>query len=259
MTLRETTRMILKLVEEHSGYPVEVVEDPTLSVFARMRPARRGSLPAHTLTYRPMGRQAPDYAIAYQCGFALRLFGMPADERVDFSGSAEGHKQVRTALEKALGHQRVQLSRPELEQTSQQLYDGLMTHLRSVPIGLRIAHWIRESFPEMHALQRASVQEELKENREAGRSARNPLLPEAVVKPTLAINAAFAQYWARAFGEADLAAGYTSGPAARQGERLLALWDELPKGPDSDPKLVDAWADVLGLAGWYSWTPYLAP
>ncbi len=73
MSLRETTRTILKQVEETSGYPVLVQEDPSLTTFASIRMAR-GGMPAHMLRYRLLDNQAPDYTSVHQCGFILRLF-----------------------------------------------------------------------------------------------------------------------------------------------------------------------------------------
>jgi hypothetical protein len=259
LSLRETTRLIVKLVEEHSGYPVQVVDDPTLSTFASIRLARRGGVPAHILVYRPGDNQAPDYFIAFQCGFALRLFAVPLEQRLETGMNKAGVQRVRDDLEQTLRQNRQVLTTGELEQVAAQMYGGLITHLRSVPVGLRIARWLRESFPELHTLQRSAVGQELKQNLEAARSARDGLLPEIVVKPTLAINAAYAQFWAREYADPDLAAGYKSGPSAGAGERLLAVWDNTPSTADADVALVDAWSNALGLTGWYTWEPYQAP
>jgi hypothetical protein len=218
-----------------------------------------GGVPAHLLAYRPVGNQAPDYLIAVQCGFALRLFAVPPDLRLETGMNKAGLQHVREALDQTLRENRQTLAASELEQVAGQMYGGLITHLRSVPVALRIARWLRESFPELHALQRGAVDQELKQNLEAARSARGGLLPEVVVKPTLAINAAFAQFWVREYGDPDLAAGYTSGPDARAGERLLGIWDSTPSTADADAALVDAWAGALGLTGWYIWEPYQAP
>jgi len=259
LSLRETTRLIVKLVEEHSGYPVQIIDDSSLSTFASIRLARRGGVPAHILVYRPVSNQTPDYLIAMQCGFALRLFAVPPELRLETGMNKVGLQRVRDALEQTLRQNRQTLAASELEQVASQMYGGLITHLRSVPIGLRIARWLCESFPELHALQRSAVDQELAQNLEAARSARGQLLPEVVVKPTLAINAAFAQFWAREYGDPDLAAGYTSGPSAQAGERLLGIWDNTPYTADADVALVDAWASVLGLTGWYTWELYQAP
>lgn len=259
LSLRETTRLIIKMVEERSGYPVRIVDDASLSTLTAMRLARRGGVPVHMLAFRPLGNEAPDYLIAFQCGFAVRLFAVPPELRLETAMSRSGLDRVTEALEQALRQNHMTLTAQEIGQTASQLYGGLITHLRSVPIGLRIARWLRESFTEYHPLQRTTVDRELDENREAARSARSNVLPEIVVTPTLAINAAFAQFWAREYNEPGLAAGYLSGPVARTGERLLSIWDTTPTGADADTALVDAWADVLGLTGWYRWEAYQAP
>jgi len=53
MKLRDTTRKIISRLEETSGYPVQVMEDPDLSTIAVIRIAR-GNMPAHILKYKPL-------------------------------------------------------------------------------------------------------------------------------------------------------------------------------------------------------------
>src|SRR3989304_4191827 len=53
MKLRDTTRKIISQLEEKSGYPVQVMEDSSLSTFAVIRIAR-GNMPAHVLKYKPL-------------------------------------------------------------------------------------------------------------------------------------------------------------------------------------------------------------
>jgi hypothetical protein len=50
VTLHETTRKVIKELEEKSGYPVQVMEKPDLPTIATIRVAR-GNLPAHILYY----------------------------------------------------------------------------------------------------------------------------------------------------------------------------------------------------------------
>ena len=52
MKLREVTRKVIALLEEKSGYLVNVVEEPALPTLATIRIAR-GNIPAHILSYRP--------------------------------------------------------------------------------------------------------------------------------------------------------------------------------------------------------------
>lgn len=76
MGLRETTRSIIALVEEVSGFPVLVTEDPSLQTLAVVRMAR-GDVSVHTIAYKPSADTQPNYLIAYQCGFILRHYAPP--------------------------------------------------------------------------------------------------------------------------------------------------------------------------------------
>ena len=51
--LRPSTQKIIALLEEKSGYPVQVIEEPGLPVFASMRIAR-DPLPAHILKLKSL-------------------------------------------------------------------------------------------------------------------------------------------------------------------------------------------------------------
>ena len=73
MELREITRDIIKQVEELSGFPVQVMQDPKLPTIATVRIAR-GKTAFHTVIYKPTIGEPPDYAICQECVFVLRKF-----------------------------------------------------------------------------------------------------------------------------------------------------------------------------------------
>jgi hypothetical protein len=125
MGLGETIRHILDLVERTSGYPVLVTEDRSLKTLATVRMAR-GDAPAHTITYNPLPDTRPDYFIAYECGFVLRLFANPPAERWDLAPAAQGREIVRRLLSRPDGPPRkLNLDPPVVEQLRDQLFDGL--------------------------------------------------------------------------------------------------------------------------------------
>jgi hypothetical protein len=97
MSLRDVTRGIIAQVEHASGYPVLVTEDRSLQTLAAVRMAR-GNAPAHTIMYNPAVSTQPDYWIAYQCGFILRLFANPPAERWDLASAAHGREIVDRLL-----------------------------------------------------------------------------------------------------------------------------------------------------------------
>ena len=77
MSLSETTRSVLRLVEERSGIPVHVEPDPNLpgTILAKVVMARENLL-LHRVFYRPNSTTPPDYLICQQAGFILRFFAV---------------------------------------------------------------------------------------------------------------------------------------------------------------------------------------
>ena len=133
MGLRDVTRAIIAQVERASGYPVLVTEDRSLQTLAAVRVAR-GSAPAHSITYNPSVTTQPDYLIAFQCGFILRLFANPPSERCDFAPAAHGREIVHRLLSGPEGPARKLRLQPDVvEKLRDQLFDGLMVQLRSIP------------------------------------------------------------------------------------------------------------------------------
>jgi hypothetical protein len=101
MNMLNETTAVLKQVKETSDIPVEVITDPSLPTYARIKIAR-GAATHHILTYNPT-KPGVDYHIAYQCGFILRLFENSPDERYEFAGTKTGHEVVRELLTKQGG------------------------------------------------------------------------------------------------------------------------------------------------------------
>jgi hypothetical protein len=74
--------------------------------------------------------------------------------------------------------------------------------------------------------------------------------------PLLAPLAAYALLADRLLGKESYAIPYRATGVAAHGRELLAIFDNAPSGPEHDCDLVDAWAQAIGMTGWYRWTPY---
>ena len=139
MSLHPAAQQMIRKVEELSGRPVHVAEDPELKLMATITTAR-GTAPAHFLRYRP-GSGALDYLIVYQLGFLLRLFSCPAGERWDVvSDNAEHETGIRRlGLD---GYAR---------DFAVSMVGQLVVQLRSCSIGMRVDDWIWEQHPELRS------------------------------------------------------------------------------------------------------------
>jgi len=256
MKLRELTRTVIDRVETVSGCPVIVSEDPSVKTLVVSRVAR-GANRIHTISYNPTTVKEPDYLICYQCGFILRLFSVAESNRVDFSGTAEGRETVNRLLLAPDGPgQTFKLAPESIATLRDQLFDGLMLQLRSMPIGLRVDAWIMRDYPEFGQLQREMTMRQLKDNLASLSPDMRKIAPKKIYQSNLCMNAAFAAFWARRFSDPTLSLPYKAAGFLTPAEQLLAILDEIPDAPSSDRELVDRWADHLSLGGWYQWVPY---
>ena len=258
MGLNEITHKVLRLVETRSGIPVNVEPDPTLhgTILAKVVMAR-GALALHRVIYRPDSSSPPDYLICCQAGFILRLFDTPPAKRFDFAASPEGHAAVER-LVKAHPVSRT-LPPTALPQLCQMLLDGLLNHLRSIPVGMRVDRWLATDFPALAELQKASILRQLQDSVATLAPEHHQVTPQKIYDATQAISAAFTAFWAARLNQPQLALAFKSAGYHQSGQELLAIWESTPDLAENDRAIIDAWADKLGIAGWHQWMPYSAP
>ena len=251
--LDETTA-VLRQVEETTDTPVEVITDPSLPTYASIKIAR-GATTHHILTYNP-AKPGVDYHIAYQCGFVLRLFENPPDERYEFAGSTTGREVVRGLLTNKGGvAKKLRLPKAAVKQLSDQFVDGLLVQLRSYPIGMRIDHWIRETLPTLREAQEASIDRQQRDNAQALNPRIRHMTPTLVFSANASMNAAYAIFCERLLNRSQYMIPYRSLGFEERGRTLLGISDELPSDARHDRALVDAWAKELEVSDWYRWMP----
>jgi hypothetical protein len=258
MNLSETTRKVLHLVEERSGIPVHVEADPNLpgTLLAKVIMAR-GSLALHQVFYRPNGSAPPDYLICSQAAFILRLFSTPPEKRFDFASARTG----RLAVEKLVKDHPVSRLLPaeQLPKYCDMLRDGLLSHLRSIPVGMRVEKWLAENFSELASLQKQAVLRQVQDSVATLATQHRDTAPKLIYDATQSISAAYAAFWANRFQQHQLALPFKAAGYLDAGLALLKTWEELPDAPENDRLIVDRWAEKLGVAGWYQWVPYSSP
>ena len=247
--LRPETMAIIKRVETLSGCPVEFKPDSSLTLRATLQMARNGA-PAHVFKYRPTNDPI-DYWVAYQAGFAIRLFDLPPNERFDFVGTGDGVEQVATLIK---------TGQPLSEGDKFQLaeFAGMATHwallnLRSFAIGMRIDQWIYDEHPALRELQAAGIDSLQQENLSLlSKRIGNLSIPVPLLAP-VAANALFAD---RLLKRATYAIPYRAAGVLEPGKELLVLSDSISTNRSHDRELVDAWASSIGMNGWYRWAPF---
>lgn len=256
MTISTTTQEILHLVEQRTDRRVEILPDSSLSVLAKVKMAK-GNIPFHLVTYNP-NRRGADYTIAYECGYILRLYENPPEERYEFAATDIGRKAVFRALAGNKKIKRMGLPDTAIRQVAEQLFNGLMTQLRSVPIGLRIDDWLWNECPSLRESQTASLTKQQQDNVQSLSADIRTSVPTTVFAANVAMNAAYALLCDRLLGRELFIIPYRSAGFENSGIRLTELLEEVPAEAKHDRELVDAWAEELELNGWYRWIPITA-
>jgi hypothetical protein len=258
MSLSDITQQVLRLVETRSGIPVHVEPDPSLpgTILAKVVMAR-GKLKLHRVSYRPDSSTPPDYLICRQAGYILRVFDTPPEKRYDFAASPEKQAAIERLVK---AHPVAKIVPPEaLPQFCQMLYDGIMFHLRSIPVGMRVDRWLATDFPALVDSQKASVLREIQDGVTTLAPQHRQVSPQKIFDATQAISAAFAAFWAARLSQPQLVLPFKAAGYLQAGQELLSIWEYTPDTAENDRTVIDGWAEKLGIVNWYQWVPYSAP
>jgi len=247
---------ITRLVERTTGFPARVAEDSSLPTLGTVKMARP-SLPYHLIRYSPAARDTLDYIVSFQCGFVIRLAGVPLEKRYEIGASPRGAVEVAELVRLQFGTKEP-IRLPEMKQPafSAQLLGGLITQLRSIPLALRIDDWLRNQFAGLRDQQDESCRCQLREGIAALDPRVRRAVPKQIAEASVAMNAAQAMYWAEAWEDEQAIAPYKAAGLLDEGRKLLRLWKETPGDPTHDRELIDAWGRHLGIEGWYAFVPF---
>ncbi len=242
---------VLEMVRQRTGKAVRLESDPQMPPnFARLEIARGGA-PFHLIALHPDSLSEPDYWVAFHAGGLLRRFAVPAAQRREFAERPKADDTVRgwVQTDPKTGH----FPRSLHPGWIQLIRSGLLSQLESTPGGLRVDEWIHREFPELVRLQLRNVESYLKDITGGLLPEVQRAMPTEALRTSLGMNAAFASYWARVLDRPKLIEPYRAVGGDELGAALLEAWDRIPSGPEADYDLVDAWAELLGMTGWYQW------
>ena len=82
MDSRDSVKQTIEEVEVLTGCPVQIVQDSSIKNMAVLDIAR-GSVRLHRIRIHPNFSEEADYLTCFQCGFILRKFAVPPEQRVD--------------------------------------------------------------------------------------------------------------------------------------------------------------------------------
>ena len=169
---------------------------------------------------------------------------------IDLGSSAKGLEAIASTLPSAVT---ARIGPAPARQLAAELLQGVVEHLRSIPPTLAVDASIETELEALRGAQRRVLADQFRENERGLDAAGAGLLPQGVVDATCAISAALALFWAERWSRPGLAAPYQYSGHAATGGRLLEVWRENQSDGARDHAVIDAWAELLGISGWYAW------
>jgi len=187
----------------------------------------------------------------------LRLFERKPDQRFQIASSPESIQQFEKVVYAPNGVvNKFGLDQAQAVSLRDQLLQGLITHLYSAAVGLRISESLTIDYPELLEFEARHVERELKINHEGLSDKVRETLPREVFDATHKINTAYALYWSNRLERPEIANPYRLHGFESAGNELARIFASVPSDPAHDYELVDEWAQVLGIRNWYIWVRY---
>ena len=246
-TYPASTQSLIDQAAKLSGYGFDIVYDASLPVTSSVKLAGREQRERHEIILR-LPSDENNYLIAWQAAYVLHQYQMPETERADLRPDPAGLVGVRQDL-LAL--------HPTIPAQQQQAFadhviGGVLSQLRSVPVGLLIDLELQRNYPELHATQKQSLIHQVVEHVACLQMTRD-VFPEKLLRANQVMNAVQALLVAELFDEADIFAPYRMVGIEAAASLLLEPCMHQAFDATTDRELVDHWGRNLGISDWYRW------
>ena len=245
----ETAKMIAS-VEEMTGYSVVIDVIDGIQENAQMLSARPGN-PVHLIRVNSAHRRYADYIVAVQCGMLLVLWSDPTKvpelvldpQKCDYwSKRWSGSKQMAS------------MPKESALRMADLYLQGLIQQVQSLPMEIRVARICFESCPGLREMQHEMLTTHLRNLSEIFAPQIRQQVPAELFDKNVAMNAAIAKAWGVLSDSRLPTIPYEAIGCLEKGETLLAVLDALPENTSGNHvKVVDAWAEQLGMSSLFGW------
>ena len=247
MSYPESTQSLLDQAMAISGHGFDIIFDASLPVASSVRLAGRENREHHEIVLR-LPSDENNYLIAWQAAYVKHQYQMPETERANLRPDPAGLASIKNAL-LAL-HPTIPLN--QRESFADHVIGGVLSQLRSVPVGLLIDIELQRHFEELQATQKQSLIHQVVEHIGCLEMTL-AMFPEALLRANQVMNAAQALMVAELFDEPELFEPYRSVGMEAAAALLLEPCLHQVFDESTDRELVDHWGRSLGIADWYRW------
>jgi len=134
------------------------------------------------------------------------------------------------------------------------LVQGILNQLVSAPMEIMAFEMCHELCPSLREIERETVQMNLREMTASLSPHIREQVPEEIFNKNAYMNAAFTMAWADKTGDKTALIPFETLGFSAHGEELMKAYRNIPSESDQRFALVvDAWAELLNMKGWYQW------
>lgn len=250
-----------------SGYPIEIKSAETPGQTAAViQMAWRHGRDHHEILYREdYPEQLLMHLFAHELGH-LRLESLAREKgrnRTLVSTTANREKAIRSLGSDIARLKKQGLNEKVLADLTLHLVEGIVRQLFNAPIDMLIESHIHGNFPDLRCVQFLSLENLAKENEKAiFNSGIRKQIPRKIYMASAALNGATAIFVDRLLVNATAySKPYSNIDSFPVSQNLIELFDDRVKAlnPGDEYDIVDAWAEMLGLKGWYEWRDDVKP
>jgi len=251
-------------VGELSGFPVKVTTGPLEAlVAAKIAMAWKHGTDHHLLTIRE--GDIPEILKDHHALHELHHVLMETEARKAganrwFMTTPDSRTTALASMDKEVRQMQRKGYEPEaIAQGVNQLYHGAVGFLYNCPLDMLIEQRIRGDYPQLEEVQFCGVAQLAHDALTVTmRKDLRDFVPPTLQRINDTLNGAYALFVDDLFGNATaFSAEYRAMPTFAVSEEFFEMFKESSATfqPGNEYKLVDAYAEKLGVSGWYGWRP----
>jgi tetratricopeptide (TPR) repeat protein len=252
---------VMDVFATQTGYLIHVVRDETIDLPARTQLAWVHGQSHHTIKYKPTDLASVPHLVAHEFEHIRLAHQAREADRSKLFTTNDRTEQVamRYVSSSVTKLQRMGLGKQAIDDYIEQIIHGISNQLFNIPVDMFIEHRIYHDEPFLRPSQLASLHTtHLEATQAVTDGSVRDLTPTRIYQASTAIGCAFALATDVLFGGAtDYAGPYRSTRAFSSGRRLYQAWEKASShfSPGDEYDLVDEFARILKLDGWYQWRP----
>lgn len=251
----DSQRIIYQVIEA-TGKDIIFVPDTTIAVhaLALILPAQ-ATEHYHVLRFLPEYADQLGYFVAHEGGHLLRLYSVPAKERMLMASTPQTEKRFMYRFQNYFRQLLYAGAQKNMEYTFDLLYGRILHQLQNIPADMRIERWIRENYPGLSEMQNAALQHQAQKRKEniSDPVIRNEIHPE-IHRVIAIMETAFIIYLGWLLKDKALEEPFGTSSSWMLARKLAqGVWESKDQGHIGDRATSDEWARILSLKKMYEW------